>query len=84
MIPKIIHYTWFSGDPFPPLIKQCIDSWHKYLPDYSFVCWDSARIKEIQSIWLEETLSVRKWAFASDGLQSVSFKYLLYLICSLR
>ena len=66
MIPKIIHYTWFSGDPFPPLIKQCIDSWHKYLPDYSFVCWDSARIKEIQSIWLEETLSVRKWAFASD------------------
>ena len=66
MIPKVIHYTWFSGDPYPNTIEKCIDSWHKYLPDYTFVLWDSEKIKEIDSVWLKEALAVKKWAFASD------------------
>ena len=30
MIPKIIHYIWFGGKPFPSKVQECIDSWHKY------------------------------------------------------
>lgn len=66
MIPKIIHYTWFSGEPFPEKIQACIDSWHKYMPDYEYILWDAERIKEIDSIWLQESLAKKKWAYAAD------------------
>lgn len=66
MIPKRIHYTWFSKEPFPEKIKKCIDSWHNCMPNYEFVLWDSERITEIKSIWLKECLQQRKWAFAAD------------------
>lgn len=66
MIPPIIHYTWFSNEPFPKTIQRCIESWHRVMPNYEFVCWDSERIKEIDSCWLRESLEERKWAFAAD------------------
>ena len=66
MIPKIIHYTWFSRDLYPAIVERCIQSWKKYLPDYQFVLWDAEKIKEISSDWLEECLRERKYAFAAD------------------
>lgn len=66
MIPKIIHYTWFSGESFPEKIQDCIDSWHKLLPDYKFVHWDMERIKDIDVPFLKEAIAEKKWAFASD------------------
>lgn len=66
MIPRIIHYTWFSGEPFPPKVQECIDSWHRYMPDYEFILWDAERIREINSEWLQECLAEKKWAFAAD------------------
>lgn len=61
MIPKIIHYTWFSGEAFPEKIQNCIDSWHKVMPYFEFVCWDAEKIKELDSCWLRECLAERKW-----------------------
>lgn len=66
MIPKIIHYTWFSGDEYPEKIKTCIASWKKFLPDYEMRLWDMNAIKDIDSIFLKEALSVKKWAYAAD------------------
>lgn len=66
MIPRIIHYTWFSGEEMPDSIKDCIASWRQWLPDYEFRLWDMAAISDIDSIFLEEAISVKKWAFASD------------------
>ncbi|MBR4625240.1 MAG: glycosyl transferase [Alphaproteobacteria bacterium] len=66
MIPKIIHYTWFSGDEYPKTIKKCIDSWHKLLPDYELRLWDMESIKNIDSVYLKEAIQMKKWAFASD------------------
>lgn len=66
MIPKIIHYTWFSGEPFPESIKQCIDSWKSHLVGYEFRLWDIKAIETIDSDYLRETLSARKWAYAAD------------------
>ena len=66
MIPKTIHYTWFSGDPFPDDIKACIASWHRFLPDYSFRLWDMDAIKDIDSIFLKEAIACKKWAYAAD------------------
>lgn len=39
MIPKIIHYCWFGGNPLPPLALECIASWRKYLPGYEVWMW---------------------------------------------
>ena len=80
MIPKIIHYTWFSGEHFPELIQQCIASWHKYMPEYEYVLWDKLRL-DIEfpngyPVWLEESLSAKKWAFASDYMRAYAvYKY---------
>ena len=66
MIPKRIHYCWFSHDTYPESIRKCIASWHEYMPDYEFVLWDSERVNQIDSIWLKECLAEKKWAFAAD------------------
>ena len=39
MIPKIIHYCWFGGNPLPESAKKCIASWKKYLPDHQIWQW---------------------------------------------
>ncbi len=31
MIPKIIHFIWFGRGEYNARIKDCIDSWHRYL-----------------------------------------------------
>lgn len=66
MIPKKIHYTWFSGDPFPPIIENCLKSWHQYLGDYELVLWDMEKISHIDNIFLREAIENKKWAFAAD------------------
>lgn len=66
LIPKIIHYTWFSGEEFPDDIKACIDTWKKVLPDYEFILWDAKKLAELDNTFANEAVSVRKWAFASD------------------
>lgn len=66
MIPKRIHYCWFSGDPYTETVERCMATWRKYMPEYEFVKWDMDRIKEIDSVWLKECLEVKKWAFAAD------------------
>jgi len=67
MIPKIIHYSWFSGDKYPEDIERYICRWKELLPGYEFVLWDMARLeKEIDSDFVKEAISQRKWAFAAD------------------
>ena len=51
MIPKIIHYIWFSGEEFPDKIKICIDSWKRLMPDWDYKLWDMEAIKNIDSIF---------------------------------
>lgn len=66
MIPKIIHYTWFSGEEMPQVVKDCMASWKRFMPDYEYRLWDMDAIKDINSTFLKEALTARKWAYASD------------------
>lgn len=70
MIPKIIHYTWFSGEPFPKAIADCIASWHRHMPDWQYRLWDAEAIKAIDLPFLHEALAERKWAFAADVVRT--------------
>ena len=46
MIPKIIHYCWFGGNPLPESAKKCIASWRKYLPDYEIWQWSEGSLHD--------------------------------------
>ena len=66
MIPKILHYCWFSGEPFPSEVETCLASWKAFLPDFSFRLWDMASLNGLDSDYLKEALAKKKWAFAAD------------------
>lgn len=68
MIPKIIHYMWFSGEEKTDLTKRCIESWRVHCPGWEIVEWnlDKCRAEGIDNRFFREALSVRKWAFAAD------------------
>lgn len=66
MIPKVIHYCWFGGNPLPPLAEVCIESWKKYCPDYEIVCWDESNFDVNSCDYVKEAYSAKKWAFVSD------------------
>ena len=43
MIPKIIHYCWFSKDKnkeLPKAVQRSIESWKRILPDYEIRLWN--------------------------------------------
>ncbi len=69
MIPKIIHYCWLSGEPFPKLVEQCIDSWKTHLLDYEFMLWDTKRFDVNSNIYVKEAFESKKYAFASDYIR---------------
>lgn len=72
MIPKKIHYCWLSGDEYPPLIKQCLETWKQILPDYELILWDTHRF-DINSVpWVKEAFEAKKYAFAADYIRLYS------------
>ena len=69
MIPKLIHYSWFSGEPFPKHIEELMKTWKKVLPDYEFMLWDAKKLAEVNNTFANEAVSVGKWAFAADFIR---------------
>lgn len=69
MIPKIIHYCWLSGDPYPNDIKRCMETWKKKLPDYTFMLWDTKRFDVSSSLWVKQAFEAKKYAFAADYIR---------------
>lgn len=66
MIPKIIHYCWFGHNPMPELALKCIESWHKYMPDYEYRLWDED-VFDINSVpYVKEAYEAKKYAFVTD------------------
>lgn len=66
MIPKIIHYCWFGGNPLPELAQKCIASWKKFCPDYEIVRWDESNFDLDCCDYVREAYKAKKWAFVSD------------------
>lgn len=81
MIPKIIHYCWFGGNPKPELVERCMESWHNYMPDWTYMEWNEASMTEclvlcdkcLGKTWLDymplyvrQAYEAKKYAFVSD------------------
>ena len=69
MIPKKIHFCWFSGEAYPDSVKRCLESWQKHLPDFELVKWDAEKARATGIPWVLEALEQKKWAFAADAVR---------------
>ncbi|MBO4435631.1 MAG: hypothetical protein J5791_01960 [Fibrobacter sp.] len=69
MIPKKIHFCWFSGEAYPESVQRCMDSWRKHLPDFELVHWDATKARATGIPWVLEALEQKKWAFAADAVR---------------
>lgn len=66
MIPKIIHYCWFGNNEKPELVKACIQSWEKHLPDYKIIEWNERNFKVADYQFANEAYQEKKYAFVAD------------------
>lgn len=67
MIPKVIHYCWFGGNPKTPKMEKCIKSWRKFCPDYEIIEWNENNFAiEEQCDFIKEAYEAKKYAFVSD------------------
>lgn len=67
MIPKIIHYCWFGGNPLPKLAKKCIRSWKKYCKGYEIREWNESNFDLSSApLYVRQAYEAKKWAFVTD------------------
>ena len=66
MIPHIIHYCWFGGNPLPEDAQKCIASWKKYLPGYEIKEWNESNFDVNCCPYVREAYQAKKYAFVSD------------------
>ena len=66
MIPKVIHYCWFGGNPLPELAQKCIASWKEYCPGYEIKEWNEINFDLNYCDYVREAYEAKKWAFVSD------------------
>ncbi len=74
MIPKIIHYCWFGKNEKSGLVKQCIESWKQYLPDYQIIEWNEDNFDVNICQYTREAYEAGKWAFVSDYARLYALK----------
>ena len=68
MIPKVVQYCWFGGKKKTKLIKDCIKSWKRYLPDYKIIEWNEKN-SDLAHPFVIEAYKLKKWAFVSDYIR---------------
>lgn len=75
MIPKIIHYCWFGGNPLGEKEQKILDSWEKYCPDYKIMAWNEETFDvENMGDYVKEAYEAEKWAFVSDVARLYALK----------
>ncbi len=65
-IPPVIHYCWLGRNPLPELYKKCIDSWHKFCPDYQIVEWNEDNLDLTENDFAREAYEAGKYGFVPD------------------
>lgn len=66
MIPKVIHYCWFGGNPKPKELEKYIESWHQFAPDYEIKEWNESNFDVTSHPFMKSAYDQKAWAFVSD------------------
>jgi mannosyltransferase OCH1-like enzyme len=70
MIPKVLHFVWLSNDPFPDLVRTCLQSWRQVMPDFEIRCWSLSDLEPLDLCdFARQAIEVRRWAFATDVIR---------------
>lgn len=74
MIPRKIHYCWFGRGEMPQLAKECIASWHKYMPDWEYKLWNDDNFDINTTPYTAGAYSAGKYAFVSDYVRLLALE----------
>lgn len=66
MIPKIIHYCWFGGQPLSADAQAMIATWRRFCPDYEIIEWNESNFDINENDYVREAYEAKKWAFVTD------------------
>lgn len=72
MIPKIIHFCWYGRGEYNDVIKKCIMSWEKKLPNYTIKKWDETNTPFEELPFLKLLYKQKKWSFITDYIRLFS------------
>ncbi len=70
MIPKIIHYCWFGGNPLPEQLQDYINNWKNKCPDWEIKLWDEKSFDINSQIFTQSAYQQKKYAFVSDYVRA--------------
>lgn len=73
MIPKIFHYCRFGGSPLQKADLECINTWKKFHPDYTFMLWDESNF-DLKNDFLEDLYEMKKWACYTEYVRYYALK----------
>ena len=65
-IPHTIHYCWFGKNPLDEKAMKCIESWHRFFPDYEIIQWNEDNFDVRICDFTQKAYADKKWAFVSD------------------
>lgn len=66
MIPQIIHYCWFGGNPLPNSARKYIESWRNHFPGYEIKEWNEKNFDVNSIAYTRDAYEAGKYAFVSD------------------
>lgn len=66
VIPKMIHYCWFGGNPLPEKSREYIKGWREKCPDYEIKEWNETNYDISKNIFMKQAWEKKRWAFATD------------------
>ena len=70
VIPKYIHYCWFGGAEKSDLVKKCIASWKRHMPNYTLVEWNESNFDlTAHGSYVKQAAEYNKWAFVTDYIR---------------
>jgi hypothetical protein len=70
MIPKIIHYCWFGGNPMPETDASYVSGWKKLLPDYKFILWNEDNFDINSTLFTKQVAEAKKYGFIVDYIRA--------------
>lgn len=66
LIPKIIHYCWFSGRKMPIKLQKCVATWKEQCPGYDIICWNESNYNVNKYRYTKEAYALQKWGYIPD------------------
>jgi hypothetical protein len=66
LIPKVIHYGWFGGNPIPGHLSNIMDTWRRFCPDFEILRWDESNYDVKKNAYVKKAYERKKWAFVMD------------------